>query len=88
MNHRRGVEKWEQPVKSYGVCYGVKSGKKNQLQQPPIYLLQGWRHSDGMNFIQACLRNLGTCIQMLREMLNGINPEAKYRCCMQGQTNP
>ena len=32
-----------------------------QTQGKPVYCLSGARHKDGVNLIQALVRNLGTC---------------------------
>ena len=32
-----------------------------QVQRKPVYCLGGVRHRDGMNLIQAFVRNVGTC---------------------------
>ena len=32
-----------------------------QAQREPVYCLGGTRHRDGMNLIQAFVRNVGTC---------------------------
>ena len=57
-------------------------------QRLPVYWLGGRRHLGGMTFIQAWLRNLGTCITMQREKTNRITLEAEYRQVMQGRTKP
>ena len=58
------------------------------MWKKPVYCPHGRRHSGGMNFIWAQLRNSGTCMMMQREMHNKDNLEAKYRSIMQGRTNP
>ena len=50
-----------------------------QIRRAPVYCPYGRRHSGGMNFIRAQLRNSGTCTVILREMHNKINLEAEYR---------
>jgi hypothetical protein len=52
-----------------------------QAQREPVYCLGGVRHKDGMNLIQAFVRNVGTLHVMLRE--NPISDDhegGKYRC--------
>ncbi len=72
------------------------------MQEQPIYFLQGWRHTDGMNFISGLFTELGNLHSndrlhkataegfagSQREMHNKINLEAEYRSVMQGQTKP
>ena len=40
-----------------------------QVQGEPVYCLGGARHKGGVNLIQAFVRNVGTCVPMLREKL-------------------
>ena len=51
----------------------------HKVRKLPVYFSYGRRHSGGMNFIRAYLRNSGTCTAMLREMHNKNNLEAEYR---------
>jgi len=40
-----------------------------QVQGEPVYCLGGVRHKGGVTLIQAFVRNVGTCVSMLREKL-------------------
>ena len=50
-------------------CRNIRDGVKTadtwrsagQVQREPVYCLGGVRHRDGMNLIQAFVRNVGTC---------------------------
>ena len=64
-----------------GVKTGVLAGLQDKLMGKPVYCLGGVRHKDGMNLVQAFVRNVGTLHVMLRE--NPISEDhegGKYRC--------
>ena len=45
-------------------------------QGEPVYCLGGVRHRDGMNLIQAFVRNVGTCRPDVKEETQVVAPQA------------
>jgi hypothetical protein len=50
----------------------------------PVYCPDGVRHEGGVTLIQALVRNVGTCVSMLREQLKwkphqSLSTEARHR---------
>jgi hypothetical protein len=48
-----------------------------QVQEEPAYCLGGVRHKGGVTLIQAFVRNVGTCVSMLREKLKWRSHESE-----------
>ena len=70
------VSKYQGRRQNWGACRSP-----GQVQGKPVYCLSGVRHKDGMNLVQAFVRNVGTLHVMLRE--NPISEDhegGKYRC--------
>ena len=42
-------------------------GIRERLRRRPAFYRSGVRHRGGVNLIQAHVRNVGTCVSMLRE---------------------
>ena len=55
----------------------------------PVYGLDGDRHKGGVSLAQALAWNVGTWSTMLRETVQGDEPQGqKYRSVAQGRINP
>ena len=59
------------------------------VEAKPAYGLDGDRHKGGVSLAQALARNVGTCVTMPREKVQGDVPRGrKYRSVAQGRINP
>ena len=45
-----------------GVKTGVLAESQDKSRERPVYCLGGVRHKDGMNLIQAFVRNVESCL--------------------------